>query len=195
MADPTTGQYFALSCIIFRMKKLLLLPLLFLSFAQAQTIRCQVSAIVDDDRFACLTDQNEEYHVKLSGIILPAPDQPYGALARTNFSHRLLNIHYFVSDSEKGPVSDQKVFVAIEQKTDKNTITGKVYYKEYLISSGIRRESDIALWFLKGGLAWHDPLAKEKTEYAQAEQEARKAGRGLWADKNPVAPWEWRKKK
>ena len=26
----------------------------------------------------------------------------------------------------------------------------------------------------------------------EAEREARAAGRGLWADKIPVAPWEWR---
>lgn len=29
-------------------------------------------------------------------------------------------------------------------------------------------------------------------ERAAAERDARAAGRGLWADREPVPPWEWR---
>ena len=38
-------------------------------------------------------------------------------------------------------------------------------------------------------------LDKLRTLWAkatEAERDARAAGRGLWADKAPVAPWEWR---
>ena len=34
---------------------------------------------------------------------------------------------------------------------------------------------------------------KKDQELASAEVEARKKRIGLWADKSPVAPWEWRK--
>ncbi|MRR39084.1 nuclease, partial [bacterium] len=30
--------------------------------------------------------------------------------------------------------------------------------------------------------------------YLAAEQEARQAGRGLWRDRNPMPPWEFRRK-
>ena len=34
---------------------------------------------------------------------------------------------------------------------------------------------------------------KKDRELASAEVEARKKQLGLWAEKSPVAPWEWRK--
>ena len=43
------------------------------------------------------------------------------------------------------------------------------------------------------GLAWHFVrYAKNDKELARLEAEARTSKRGLWADKEPVAPWEWR---
>ena len=33
----------------------------------------------------------------------------------------------------------------------------------------------------------------QSREYAAGEKSAKDAGRGLWADRNPVPPWEWRK--
>jgi hypothetical protein len=42
------------------------------------------------------------------------------------------------------------------------------------------------------GLAWvNDRYAKDATLY-RLQDEARAAGRGLWTDSNPVAPWAWR---
>jgi micrococcal nuclease len=32
-------------------------------------------------------------------------------------------------------------------------------------------------------------------EFTDAEREAREKHRGLWADPNPVPPWEWRRAK
>ena len=31
-------------------------------------------------------------------------------------------------------------------------------------------------------------------EYAKIERQARKSKVGLWQEKNPIAPWDWRKK-
>ena len=46
---------------------------------------------------------------------------------------------------------------------------------------------------LKAGLAWHYKKYSKNTEYAQLEDIARKTKTGLWTDKNPVAPWSFRK--
>lgn len=63
----------------------------------------------------------------------------------------------------------------------------------------VRAESggkDASLELLKMGLAWYLPeFAPKREDYREAEQEARKARRGLWSDENPVSPDEWRGRK
>lgn len=45
---------------------------------------------------------------------------------------------------------------------------------------------------VRAGMAWvFDRYAKDRSLYA-LQDEARAAGRGLWTDGAPVAPWEWR---
>lgn len=43
--------------------------------------------------------------------------------------------------------------------------------------------------------AWHFKRHDKRKELADAETEAGEAKRGLWADKEPVTPWDWRKHK
>ncbi len=46
---------------------------------------------------------------------------------------------------------------------------------------------------VRAGLAWwYRRYAPEDDTLKQLEAEARQAKRGLWADPNPVSPWEWR---
>lgn len=47
---------------------------------------------------------------------------------------------------------------------------------------------------VKAGYAWNYKYSKRK-DYADLEHEARDKKVGLWADKNPIAPWEFRKKR
>ncbi len=47
---------------------------------------------------------------------------------------------------------------------------------------------------VKTGLAWwYRQYARSDRELERFEVEARKAKRRLWADKEPVPPWEWQK--
>lgn len=47
---------------------------------------------------------------------------------------------------------------------------------------------------IRAGLAWYYvKYGKGYEHLAQVEQQARDAGRGVWA-LNPVAPWEWRRR-
>ncbi|KEY18722.1 thermonuclease family protein [Kaistella antarctica] len=46
---------------------------------------------------------------------------------------------------------------------------------------------------LKSGLAWHYKKYSKSEVYAQLENAARKNRVGLWTDKNPVAPWNFRR--
>ena len=51
---------------------------------------------------------------------------------------------------------------------------------------------DINAELVRQGYAWvYRTYAKRQMLY-EIEREARGAQRGLWADGNPVPPWEWR---
>jgi endonuclease YncB( thermonuclease family) len=58
---------------------------------------------------------------------------------------------------------------------------------------------DINLEQVKRGLAWHykqyerEQDVSDRALYAQGEYLAQKANLGLWKDKNPVPPWDFRK--
>lgn len=47
---------------------------------------------------------------------------------------------------------------------------------------------------LRAGAAWHYKHYDKREKYAQLEQEAREAKRGLWAGARPMAPWEYRRR-
>lgn len=45
----------------------------------------------------------------------------------------------------------------------------------------------------RGMASAYDRYDKDETLY-RLKDEARSAGRGLWVDQNPTAPWDWRKR-
>jgi endonuclease YncB( thermonuclease family) len=57
---------------------------------------------------------------------------------------------------------------------------------------------DVGLAQLDAGLAWwfrkygHEQPPKDRIDYEAAEDRAAADGVGLWQDKNPMPPWEWR---
>ena len=54
-------------------------------------------------------------------------------------------------------------------------------------------EIEVNLEMVKSGFAWHYKYFDKTPAYAEAEADARTSKRGLWADKNPVNPYDWRK--
>ena len=57
---------------------------------------------------------------------------------------------------------------------------------------------DVGLTMVSQGMAWwyraysKDQPIEEQVRYAMGERRARAAGAGLWADSDPMAPWDWR---
>ena len=45
----------------------------------------------------------------------------------------------------------------------------------------------------QGTAWWYQDYAPKETKQNDAQEEAQQAKRGLWAEKNPIAPWDWRK--
>ena len=72
-------------------------------------------------------------------------------------------------------------------KTDRNGRS----IAELILPNGVNVNKAL----VKMGLAWHFKKYSKDDSYAKLEIAARNKKAGLWKDKNPIAPWEWRKLK
>ena len=107
--------------------------------------------------------------VRLYGIDCPEKKQAFGQRAKK-----------FTSDL----VLEKKVKVVKRGGGRQGIIIGEV-----LIDNNRSLNKEL----LKAGLAWWDEKnAKDNLELENLQDEARKAGIGLWSDTEPVAPWEFK---
>ena len=54
------------------------------------------------------------------------------------------------------------------------------------------KNEDVNKALVKAGFAWHYRKYSTDTSYDNLEIIARQDRTGLWADENPIPPWEWR---
>ena len=86
-------------------------------------------------------------------------------------------------------VFDKDVTVEYDKIDRYGRLVGKI------ILNGV----DVCLEQIKAGMAWHykdyedEQTPADRDLYARAEDEARNARRGLWADANPIEPSEYRR--
>ena len=173
------------------MKNLLLATLLFLSFAHAETFQCKVVGVTDGDTIKCLTDQKEQVKVRLYQIDAPESGQAYGEEAKEILKNILdssmLNSISITIEDDKTlyPTIIARATIAVILPCPK--LAGHCPPPISSIDLGTR--------MIELGYAWYYPFTKKNPEYQQAEQEAKAAKRGLWADKHAMPPWEYRKQK
>lgn len=167
------------------MKKLLILPLLFLSFAWAETIQCKVTELLDGNTIKCLPENKEEINVKLYQIGAPKSGQPYGQEAKQALLRMILGKN-----------------ISIENKNNDfhQNIIGVIYLYTSIFSSDsacaenrrISENVDINLKMIKQGYAQYYSVDGENREYQREAKNARKSKRGLWAAPNPIPSWKYR---
>ena len=129
----------------------------------------RVVKIADGDTITVLLDKTQ-HKIRLEGIDAPEKGQAYGAKARQTLADKIFG---------------QKVRVDWTKRDRYGRIIGRVYLGE----------RDISLEMVKDGFAWHYKRYSKEAALADAEKEARKAGRGLWSDREPTPPWEWRRER
>jgi endonuclease YncB( thermonuclease family) len=152
--------------------RLIAVPILLLVFAASihgDEIRGKVVGIADGDTITVLDADKVQHKIRLEGIDSPEKGQAFGTKAREKLSE-------FVGEKE--------VVVRWDKKDRYGRILGDVH----------RGEHHINLEMVQDGMAWHYKQYSKSTELAEAEEKARKAKKGLWADKSPEPPWEFRKK-
>ena len=141
--------------------------------AQAETLTGRVVAISDGDTLTILDDSKRQHKIRLAGIDSPEKGQPFGEYCKKSLS----DLAY-----------DRMVVVESNKLDRYGRVIGKV-----LVDG-----RDANLEQVRRGCGWHykkyqnEQSLEDRTSYDAAEQSARNGKVGLWGDRDPVAPWEWR---
>jgi endonuclease YncB( thermonuclease family) len=133
--------------------------------------KVRVIGISDGDTFKGLTDKNEQIKFRIYAIDAPEKKQAFGNRSKQYLSGLIFNKTAGIKYQTTDQYGRQVVWVY--------TPDGK----------------DVSAEMLKAGMAWHYKRYDATPEYAAYEIEAQKSRLGLWADKHPVAPWDFRKQK
>ena len=136
----------------------------------------RIGSIADGDSFTLIADDGRRIGVRVGGIDAPEKGQPHADQSRDNLVRLLARGALEIEPIKTDPYGRQVARVRAGGE-------------------------DVGLSQIEAGLAWHfvryaaDQSPDERTRYAQAQREARQAGRGVWADPAPVAPWLHRQRK
>lgn len=152
---------------------LLLITFVFLATPalSVQSITGKVVRVLDGDTIDVLDDRNEKHRIRFAEIDCPERKQPFGRKAQQ-----------FVTDR----AAQKEVVVQVTTKDRYGRLIGHV-----ILPNG----ENLNRMLVENGFAWwYERYSKDKSLQA-LEQSARDKKLGLWRDKNPIAPWEWRKKK
>ena len=142
--------------------------------AHAEPIRGRVVGVADGDTLTVLDASNRQHKIRLAGIDSPEKRQPFGQVCKQSLS----DLAY-----------ERAVLVESSKRDRYGRVVGKV------LADG----QDVNLEQLRRGCGWHykqyqnDQSLDDRLAYNAAEVSARKDRIGLWVDRNPVPPWEWRK--
>lgn len=141
---------------------------------QAETITGRVVGIADGDTLTILDAGRQQRKIRLSGIDAPEKAQPYGERSKTSLSA----LAFGQDATADCPKKDR-------YGRDVCTVTVK--------------GEDVGLEQVAAGMAWWyrkyagEQIPQARADYEAAEFMAKARRLGLWADKNPTPPWDWRK--
>ena len=157
-------------------------PVPALSDSVIRTIEGKVTKVADGDTITVFDSNKEQHRIRLAGIDAPEKRQPFG-----NASRKMLG----------ELVAGKEVRVEFEKYDHYRRIVGKVLVTP-IDCSNCDKTIDVGLAQITSGMAWwyrkyaHEQSPEDQGRYEFAEQEAKAKKVGLWQDKNPVPPWEYR---
>ena len=117
-----------------------------------------------------LDEDNEIHEIRLAHVDCPEKKQDFGTKAKIFSSNFCFG----------------KIITAYQESKDR-------YGRKICIIKADGKELNLEI--IKAGLGWHYVQYSDSEIHATAEQKARKAKRGIWSHKKPIAPWEFRKRK
>lgn len=140
---------------------------------QEAPFRGRIQHLSDGDSFVVRAEDGRRVPVRLSAIDAPEKNQLHGDVSR----RALLAL------------VDEKTLTIIPVKRDPYGRT---------VAKVMAGEVDVGLEQVRTGMAWHykryesEQTVRDRRAYAAAEQRAREASLGLWAQPDPIPPWRFR---
>jgi len=135
--------------------------------AADETWSGRVAGAVDGDTLRVRDVNDVIRKVRIFGIDAPELRQPFGPAAREHLAET---------------TRDRDVQVTEVATDDAGRTVARVRING----------NDLALDMLAAGLAWYQRDDVEDVALEAEERRARARTFGLWVDKDPIAPWEWR---
>ena len=156
--------------------RLLVAALLLATTLHAAEYTGKVVGVADGDTIVVLDSSKTQHKVRLAGIDAPEKAQAFG-------------------NRSKQSLSDMVFMKQVTIETSKIDRYGRE------IGKVVHNGADICLEQVKHGMAWwyrdyrYEQSPEDRVLYEAVEDSAKAGKLGLWADKEPVAPWEWRRRK
>ena len=139
-----------------------------LRYQKGDTIRSRIFHIVDGDSYSVTTPDGEKLRVRMEGIDAPEKSMPYFEESR-DYLNKL---------------TEGEELIIIVHGVDR--------YSRILAYTYLRDGRELSHEMLLAGYAWHYKQYNKKKALRTMEKIARTTKRGLWKDKNPQPPWEFR---
>jgi micrococcal nuclease len=130
----------------------------------------EVVAIADGDTLTILDESRTQHKIRLAGIDAPEKAQAFGTKSRENLAAKVFR---------------QTVRIEVIDVDRYHREVGRIYLADRFINMEMVRD----------GFAWRYVQYDKPGEFTDAEADAREHRRGLWADADPIPPWQWRKAK
>lgn len=149
------------------------LILVLAGMASAEVIQGRAVGVLDGDTIDVLTSTKSTIRVRLAGIDAPEKRQAFGARSKQSLSDLVFS----------------KAVMIEAQKTDRyGRLIGKVMVEG--IDAGLAQIERGMAWFYR---RYESELSiEDRRYYGEAELEAQTNRRGLWVERDPQPPWDWR---
>ena len=164
--------------------KLIALSILLFTFAfsncepivydEARGEKFLVVGISDGDSIVVVDENKKRERVRLATIDAPENGQAFGKASKQSLSQMIYKKH---------------VQVIVKNRDRYGRMVGEVYIGE--LNANVEQ--------LRRGMAWHyrrhagEQSRADRILYEEVERSARKRKAGLWKDKDPTPPWDYRK--
>lgn len=144
----------------------------------------RVVNVADGDTLTVLVDERAQVTVRVAGIDAPERLQNFGRQSQNALAALTVG---------------KTVRISNEFKDTNGRTVGKVLVVDSNCQPPACGEPvDVGLAQVAGGFAWSkkqswELLGEDHNRYEQAELKAKLQRLGLWSEKNPMAPWLWRR--